>query len=494
MTTPAVSRLQILEVYFDSLVEVLGLEVSPEFRAAVLGIAHETIIIGGVRAGKSTALALILLMAIFELRQQHPEGGEYPIWLVAPDYKQGRREITYLYNWTMKLGWAQEFLHPKDGPWELQLDKGVLVSVRSAQHPETLASEAPYFIGVCEAGQTSDEVREQLRLRSMENNCPIVHTGTLEDDEGHQQWAWYQESAQAWQDEPTTENTAFSLPSWSNLKLYGDCRPYIEKTPEIANWCPDGLHPHSGRDHPIIRREERILSPYIFQRKIAAVPTGVQFQVYPQTVERPELLRHMTGEDLSRPVLASAGGVDYGTVHPSAIVVVQLLPDERDSQVSFVGPKGVAWVRECWFADQDPGDYDNLNRARKLLSERYKVWNWITDPNERYMAKSWQGQQVSYSQASREARIGLVSTRLNLGKLCFDLAGPGVRDLFLEMQRVHRRKTRDGQLVLVREGDDRTAALEDAIHGLDQYFLVPTQKPMRLGYARRSSRTEFQAV
>lgn len=482
MTVPtAVSRSDIWRIVLENLAEELGLKVGAEFMAAVLGDAHEKIIIGGVRAGKSTALAVIILIYIFLRRGRYLQEGKEGtlIWLVAPDYNQGREEMRFLAEWCGRLGWLGAFHQPEGGSWTLQLDCGITVVTRSAQHPETLASVAPDFIGGCEAGQFSEDVREQLRLRAMEKNADIVYNGTMERDDAHEQWAWFEESAQAWQDEPTADQAAFSLPSWSNLYLYGDCRRQIEATPSLAAWCPNEAHPHGGREHPIMRREAAQLTPYVFARKIAAIPTGVQYQVYHQTTDRQDLLRPMLAEEYALPVISSAGGVDYGTTegHPSAIAVVQVVPDARDQDASFAGPRGIAWVREVWYSPQDgaytatgkhdPGDYDALGRARKMLSERYKVWRWMTDPNERYMARSWQGEATSSAEGPRQARINLVKTRLNLNKLFFDLNGPGVKGLYEEMQRVHERKRRDGQLVIVRDQDDRTAALEDAIEMID---------------------------
>lgn len=309
----------------------------------------------------------------------------------------------------------------------------------------------------------------------------------MEDDLTHNDWAWYLEDAMEWQENPTRHRQSFSLPSWANLYLYGDCRRMLADDPELAEWCPDLNHPHSGEDHPIIRREKQQLDPYTFARKVAAIPTGVQYQAYPQATEfESDLLRPMTFEEYELPVITSAGGIDYGTIHPTVITAVQVLPDPRDQQVSFVGPKGIAWVREAWYNEgKQSGDYDLLARARQAMATRYSIYRWMTDPNERYMAKSFQGEQTSYAEGARSARMGLVSTRLNLGKLKFDLNGPGVKRLLTDLQKVHYHKTRSGKLELVREGEDGPASLEDAIEMIDRYSGVVRQKPMRIGGSRR---------
>ena len=108
-------------------------------------------------------------------------------------------------------------------------------------------------------------------------------------------------------------------------------------------------------------------------------------------------------------------------------------------------------------------------QAKKLqLSRKWGCWRWGVDPNQTYAAKNdaW-ATAVKGNANSREFRIGLTTARLNWTKLYFDSTGSGVAELYREMQKIHRYKDRQGQLILRRDKDDMTAALEDAIEVMD---------------------------
>ena len=123
------------------------------------------------------------------------------------------------------------------------------------------------------------------------------------------------------------------------------------------------------------------------------------------------------------------------------------------------------------------------------------------------MAKNYDGKAVNSSPGSREYRIGLVTARLNENRLFFDFNGPGIGDnlnhsdrdhihgLYCEMSHVHRKKQRNGEIVLNRDKDDRTAALEDAIEALDGRILrdsVPQEYKMK--YKKHGRKRELNRV
>ena len=335
---------------------------------------------------------------------------------------------------------------------------GIKIETKSAQYPERLGSVAPDLIVCCEAGQISDETRIWLTGRTMEKRGQVFYTGTLEDEGRNRQWAWYIELGSAWMEDKTAEHSGYSLPSWDN----------------------DAVFPGGRADPEILLKEsqwkEFTGSDFMFMRRIAGVPTGVQYQVYPQLDDR-DLLRPLPyGTQFAR----HFGGCDYGTVHPTALDIVGFTKEV------------VAWVRECaWSGDQrDPGDRDWLLAQRARLRDTYHCWEWATDPNERYLARSIMGQAVSIT--AREPRIGLVQARLNSGRLYFDINGPGVPALYEEMRRVHRYKTRAGEVRLDRKDDDRTAALEDAMELSDAVKKwEPQPMTTRLVYGNRRPRREF---
>ncbi len=203
----------------------------------------------------------------------------------------------------------------------------------------------------------------------------------------------------------------------------------------------------------------------------------------------------MAQTETMAPVLRGVGGLDFGTVHPSVLVVGHVIEDLRDRSASFVGPKGIIWVREVRWLESDPGNAFKLQKARKELSDRWHIWNWNVDPNERYLANSFQGHATSYSESAREARVGLLTARLDLNKIYFDRSGPGVEKLYDQLQRIHRRKTTSGELKYVRMDDDGVAALEDMVEAEDgskQRALPGASTMKQPKYRRRVS--EFSSV
>ena len=411
----------------------VGVQLSPEFAAAVEDAPREKIVYGGWRAGKSTLGAFEILLDYFDNRFGVSSA---LYWIVGPQYEQTDQEFAYLAQWFTKLGLVGTVSAPMEGPRTLVLKDGTRIETKSAEHIVRLGAVAPDFILVCEAGQCSGELRLWMLGRAAEKRARIVYEGTLEDEEGHQMWAWYFELGAEWLEDRNEEHATYSLPSWSNRVVF----------------------PGGRNDPEILRLEisyrEFTNSDFTFLRKYGGEPAGSPYVIYSQ-LEAGELIFKPIPEGTK--FTRSMGGIDYGTVHPTALVVASLTDND------------ILWVRECVDSAnmRDPGDHDWLRREQLRLKTTYNAWEWTTDPNERYMAKSFQSIGVSYSEAGRGARIGLVQARLNSGRLFFDRNGPGNDRLFYEMAHVHRRKQKNGEMVLVRDKDDRTAALENIHERLD---------------------------
>ena len=416
------------------ILRTVGVDLTPEFEAALFDGAREKIVYGGWRSGKSTEAASEVMI---DIPLQHLVGPAL-YWILGPDYGQTEQEYNYLVDWCGRLNLILSNSAPLEGPRRLELKGGLVVETKSAQYTERLGSVAPDMIIACEAGQLSDEVRIWLQGRSMEKRCRIIYTGTLEDESNHPHWAWYPELGHQWMQDCNAEHSAYSLPSWSNLKVFPEGRTDPEILARETEW-----REYTGGD-------------YTFLRRIAGIPTGIQYQVYPQ-LDATNLLIELKDETLTW--IGSAGGIDWGTVHPSALCVVQQLSN------------GIAIVRECVVDEniKDRGNPDWIRSQHQRLSHQWRCYDWGTDPNEKFLARSYDAKAVSGSSGSREARIGLITARLNSGRLYFDQNGPGVLALYEEMRKVHRRKTRSGEIVLQRVDDDRTAALEDAIEIMDGF-------------------------
>ncbi len=484
-------------------IESVGLTYTDQFAQPLREPLSEKQYVGGVRSSKTTHECLEVLIRVpgwinrnvASKSDTDPEGRETLIWLIAREFLLTDQEFDLLVRWGKRTGLWLSNSEAQEGSKVMKWRGNITIETRASEKEEKLASKAPDFIMVCEAGQVSERARDNIRERALEKASPIVWGGTFEDGEGTPRWIWFEEQAQDWLENPTRRHKAYSLPTWEN-PLWSSCLPWLELDDTLADFCPDENHgtAHSFRNHPQIKVFELQSGgedSYQWKRRIAAIPTGVQFAVYPQMDA--QLLQPMN--QMARlAIWTSAGGIDYGTTdnHPSALVVVQLTDDPRDREPYFVGPRGIGWVREC-IVLRDGGDTTNLRAARSDLALRYRTHRWNVDPNERFMAKSFEGENTSYSESARLARHGLVRSRLNLHKLFFDLDGPGVPALVAEMKLVHYRKDKMGQFHPHRDKDDRTAALEDAIEALDgvKGIAVPPTIPMRLNRPAARKRPEF---
>jgi hypothetical protein len=181
-------------------------------------------------------------------------------------------------------------------------------------------------------------------------------------------------------------------------------------------------------------------------------------------------------------------------VHPTALAVVTFHPRQH---VGIAGEyQYTAWVREVAYKTDRPDDINWLRVTKDYLSRKWNIprMNWRTDPNERFMARTYEGVAVSGSARSRDSRIGLFGSRLDAGALYFDIDGPGVREAYEESRKVRRKKARSGEIVLDRINDDRTAAIEDALEGSDGEIRRGQASSMKRTYKQIVRRRELQRV
>jgi hypothetical protein len=467
---------------------------APEFETVLYARHSELICTGGVRAGKSTVGAARNFLDMYIRHELTHQPALY--WVVGPNYPQTVEEIRYMAQWARRLGWPQvKYSSPQEGAHSLKIISpwgDLVVEAKSAVHEERLASKAPDRILVVEAGACSPDVRNYCIERALEKSAPIDYTGTLEPSDLNPQFAWYQEKADEWRENPSFSHAAYPLPSWANRAIFSDCTAALKENPDLAAYCVDDDHgtAHSGRNHPNIRRAEEELDPYTFAIRIAAEPVGIQYQVYPQLEDRSKYLREFNDS----PQITAYGGIDWGSVHPTALAVVTFHPRQH---VNIAGEYTyTAWVREVAYKTDRPDDINWLRVTKDYLSRKWKIarQNWRTDPNERFMAKSYEGTAVSGSARSRDARIGLFGSRLDAGALYFDADGPGVREAYEEARKVRRKKARSGEIVLDRINDDRTAAIEDALEGSDGELKRPLPAPIRRSYSRIVRKRELQRI
>ncbi len=520
LAAPGLSEMR--EQLGRQLLPMVGIDLGGNSFCRAMFAKHiEEYIIGGVRGGKTTCgagkgkedsdwHAFLGDRVPCDCRVPGQKSSPCPVcgarwgrlgWVAAPTYEQTHQEMEYLNSWAMTDAACRvvQWNHPNEGQWTLVWDQlttvgklmRVTVETKSGDKEEGLSSVAPDWIILAEAGQCGPGLRKVCLERLSETGGWLLYEGTLEDEENKPQFAWYVENSAAALDNPTPSVGAYSLPSWENHKIYGDCRRQLAAEPLYAEWCPDGEHgtEHSGLNHPVMRRLLTILPRDEFDRRYGGKPVGLQFAVYRGL---DELLLPCPSERMA----GAYGGIDYGGEHPSAIVACTMQHDPLDATAPKDTPQGIMWVREVWFNDSaDPGDPTPLRRAKQLLADRFSIRKWGVDPNERYLALRENMDQgssveaVSLNSGSRDYRINLTKTRISLGKLKFDESGPGVKQLLAEMKKVHRYKTRSGELKLARVLDDRTAALEDAIEIADGIRMRSIPKPQDVSFGSRRRRS-----
>lgn len=496
----ALDPAQVRDEYALAMLPTVGIDLRGQSFTTALRSRHiETFIIGGVRGGKTTCGDA----KIKEDANWHAligDSKERLYWVVAAQFELCHQEMEYFEEWARKDGMCRirQWNHPQEGQWTLVYDQltsngsmmRVTIETKSAERDEGLSSVAPDGILVAEAGQCPPAVRSRVLERASEKGAFIVYQGTLEDDSLKPQYAWYVEESNAAKDDPSISKGAYSLPSWENMALYGDCLKQRAANDLYTEWCPDDAHgpAHSGLAHPVFRHLVATIPHDEFRRRYGGEAVGLQFSVY-------KGLDELVLPCPSERMIGAYGGIDYGTVHPTALVAVTMQYDPLDSNSPKDQPQGIMWVREVRFNDSsDPGDTVWLDRQKQQLKDRWNIRRWGVDPNERFMARKMNVKRgeiveaVRVDAGSREMRIAATKTRLSLGKLKFDESGPGVRQLVEEMKSVHRYKTRSGELVLKRDKDDRTAALEDAVEVADgiTYREPPKSTSIKYGHRRRS--------
>lgn len=445
--------------------ESMGIIWTPEIEAILGQESQEMIITGGYRAGKSLVTALKIWF--------HPkfkEGGGL-FWIVGPQYALTQAESDYLFQWCIERDWIKgKASMPLADPRRIELINGTIIETRSSDSPERLASAAPDFLAVVEAGQQFPTVRDAVLGRALQKDAQILYSGTMQEEK--QAFTWFIDLAQNEHELPDGTVTrvndyyrsSFRLPSWANRKEF-----------------PGGFNDPKIQRHYLNYKAKGDL--YTFDRQYGGVPSGVRFPVYPQLNYDTSRLRECPPQT---EWITNIGGSDFGTVHPSALVVVGL-STERLYVVG--GPEKLyehhlAWVREVWWDGDRPeserGDPAIINFHKRRLSQKYGVRTWATDPNQRWQAKQWGGQAVSMGSGAREMRVGFTRSRLQNDTLLYDLKGEGVQELYEEQRLVRRQQMPDTSLQLVRRDDDRTAALEDAIELLDKGYGRPMPQVYRI--------------
>lgn len=474
--------------------ETVGLKTWDAFVARACCDKKEVFLNGGWRGGKSSSGAFLVFIDIITKWLVTP--GSHLVWLVGPDYAQARQEYFYLQEWSTRLGLAVESSTAMQGPLTMTIGAAgmpgkVEVATKQAGDPTSLGSVAPVVILACEAGQFSEEAMLWLYGRTAEKNATLIWSGTFENETGAAQYAWFEEASERAWISPTPRQQAFRLPTWENMSLYESCSTMTTDDPSLTSWCPPHTEHgklHSGLNHPMIRKlaDQWKDRPRDWRKRFGGEAVGVGGQVYEwsnhdswEHFEANSYLVSMSKaqERHGAPFvwLRTAGGMDFGTVHPSAITL------------GSVNTLGDTWVRRS--LKDTSGAMDWIWATKQRLTREYNVSLWGADPMVKYNPTFLEAEAMSGSLYAREARVGIVNGVQQAGHLFFDSDDAGVVLLFREMQRVHRRKNALGQAVYQRVEDDMTASFEDMMamhHGQPRADL-----PAKMGLRRPVPRRQY---
>lgn len=196
------------EPYIRAVFSKLGYE--PNDAQWPVHLDHHRIkdIAGGERAGKSKTGAK-------EMTLWMPLTKNELFWIVAIDYEQCRQEYEYVIEDMEKLNLVKRASMAQQGGLIAELKNGNVIQTKQIADWIKFGMRAPAGLLVCETAQIPYEAWIRIRGRAIEKLAPIVMTGRFEGQLG-----WYPEKWNRWQIENYEDARSFSLPSWSNTKIF----------------------------------------------------------------------------------------------------------------------------------------------------------------------------------------------------------------------------------------------------------------------------------
>lgn len=206
--------------------------------------ARLKLVAGGVRAGKSRSTA-----AEFYGELAVTDG---LLWIVGPDYEQCKPEFKYIYETFRAMGFVASASRPERGSQSMVLINGCRIQTKSSDDAEALASFAPNAILMVEAGQQRWDIYQKVLERALEHNAKVILSGTFEGS-----LSWYAELFERWQGANPEGGASFSIPSWTNTKIFP-----------------------LGRQDPKILALEAAMPEELFAERVGAVPYKPQGLVF----------------------------------------------------------------------------------------------------------------------------------------------------------------------------------------------------------------------
>lgn len=253
--------------------------------------ARLKLVAGGVGAGKSYSAAR--------------EVDAYTVienglgWIIGPDYEQAKPEFDYLLEPYLEWGIVDESTvsRPIRGTAKFATKWGFKWETKSAGDPVSIASRRPDVVLLAEAAQQPHEMYFKALERATEKHAPVIFSGTFESSLG-----WYADQWERWQGSSPEGGKSFSLPTWSNLKVYP-----------------------GGRNDPKIKAIEASMPPELFLERYGGIPckpSGLVFKEFDRKTHCKPLA------ELYNPDLPIELWIDPAT-HTYPCLFVQLWPGGR---------------------------------------------------------------------------------------------------------------------------------------------------------------------
>lgn len=221
---------------------IAGYEPSPDGQKPFHdSLARFKLMAGGVGAGKSFATAMEIV-AYFAIPNAI-------IWLVGPNYDLAKPEFEYLLDLFLKMGFVDpaSITNSSRGARKFRFFSefgGATCETKSSNEMATLAGVRPHVFVVCEAAQHVHEILSKAYERTAQERGPVIFSGTFEGSYG-----WYADQWLSWQGPNPEGGQSFSIPTWTNTKVYP-----------------------GGRNDPEILRLEKTMPPDVFQERFGGVP------------------------------------------------------------------------------------------------------------------------------------------------------------------------------------------------------------------------------
>lgn len=317
---------------------------------------HRTrLVSGGERAGKSYLMAMDgTARTVYNASQGN---GSQLVWIMGPDYEQPRVEFRYMAENLMKLGYGLEgrasMPRGTSAAWNARFVGWGELATKTSSDIKKIASSAPDLILMSEAAQQDMEAYLKARGRVAEKRAPLLMSGTFEGSLG-----WYAEKYERWKG-GLGDSKSFSMPSWSNLRIYP-----------------------GGREDPEIKALEAETPADVFMERYGAVPFRPPTLIFGEFSYERNVSERVV-YDKSKPVMLAVDvGYDPGYYHVSALqIVVEDGKKESVWQVDEVHVQrhtGEQVIRMCkrrvWWKSVVGGVIDLAGRQHQGSKSQVEVW------------------------------------------------------------------------------------------------------------------------